>query len=257
MTITAPTKYPGPSAVGREFLPRLLLDEPAPRSLELLSTARTLVTPSAEPIVFTTLVEGPLPDVATIVADPVAEVIEPAAQIEVEPETAPGPEPETASEPEAAVPVEPAVKQYRKFSLIEPDRRWVMSAAIVFLGGILFATLASSFTGVYAMASWVGLPPAVQWLPVIILDVAIVGFSWALMVFARRGDRVWSTRIYVAVVTLFSVAANFMHTYDYWEGDLSTPQSLMGVSFSASLPIFALVATEELIRLVFKKKHDA
>lgn len=142
---------------------------------------------------------------------------------------------------------------YKRFSLIEPDRRWVMIAAILLLSGILAASLVSSFTSVYAMAAWVGAPPEVQWLPVIILDVAIVGFSWALMVFARRGSRTWTTRLWLSVVTTFSVAANFMHTYDHWAGNLSSPQSIMGVVFSSSIPLMALVATEELIRLVFKR----
>jgi hypothetical protein len=157
----------------------------------------------------------------------------------------------------------------KKFSLIDPNQAWVMWVAVLFLGGILAASLASSFTSVYAMAAWVGAPPAVQWLPVVILDVAIVGFSWALMVFASRladpdetaddknivREKTGRTRFYLTFVTSFSVVANFMHTFTFWKEDLSSPQAITGVVFSASIPLMALVATEELIRLVFIRRR--
>jgi hypothetical protein len=190
-------------------------------------------------------------------------------------------EPETA--PEAANPIEPekpvessaptaaktatyedvlnseqefigAIKT-KKFPLIDPDQFWVMVAAVIALGTILAANLTASFTSVYAMAEYTGAPKSVQWVPVVALDFAIVGFSWALMVFGARGDKVWSTRLYLFVVTGFSVVANFMHTYTHWKGDLSSPEAVFGVVFSSAVPLFSLVATEELIRLVFIRRN--
>lgn len=169
----------------------------------------------------------------------------------------------------AATPPKKTRRLSKKFSLIDPNQAWVMWVAVLFLGGILAASLASSFTSVYAMAKWVGAPIQVQWLPVVILDVAIVGFSWALMVFASRladpeesaddknvvREKTGRTRFYLTFVTSFSVVANFMHTFTYWHEDLSTPQAITGVVFSASIPLMALVATEELIRLVFIRRR--
>ncbi|WIE81490.1 hypothetical protein [Curtobacterium sp. MCSS17_016] len=143
----------------------------------------------------------------------------------------------------------------KKFPLIDPDQFWVMIAAVVALGVILAANLTASFTSVYAMAEYTGAPKSVQWVPVVALDFAIVGFSWALMVFGARGDKVWSTRLYLFVVTGFSVVANFMHTYTHWNGDLSSPEAVFGVVFSSAVPLFSLVATEELIRLVFIRRN--
>ncbi len=143
----------------------------------------------------------------------------------------------------------------KKFPLIDPDQFWVMIAAVVALGVILAANLTASFTSVYAMAEYTGAPKSVQWVPVVALDFAIVGFSWALMVFGARGDKVWSTRLYLFVVTGFSVVANFMHTYTHWKGDLSSPEAIFGVVFSSAVPLFSLVATEELIRLVFIRRN--
>jgi hypothetical protein len=143
----------------------------------------------------------------------------------------------------------------KKFPLIDPDQFWVMVAAVVALGTILAANLTASFTSVYAMAEYTGLPKSVQAVPVVALDFAIVGFSWALMVFGARGDKVWSTRLYLFVVTGFSVVANFMHTYTHWKGDLSSPEAVFGVVFSSAVPLFSLVATEELIRLVFIRRN--
>jgi len=178
-------------------------------------------------------------------------------------------------ETSAPTPAPVAEKAFRTFTLIDPNRLWVMIVAIGLLGGILAASLVSSFTSVYAMAAWVGLPSEVQWLPVVILDVAIVGFSWALMVFSTRAadeaqkdrdsmragvtsgsdrEKTARTRLLLIWVTGFSVIANLMHTYDYWGGDLSTPQAITGAVFSASIPLMAFGATEELIRLVFIRR---
>jgi hypothetical protein len=183
--------------------------------------------------------------------------------------------PQLVSAPPAGTLPRSPEKQFRIFTLIDPNRLWVMVVAIALLGGILAASLVSSFTSVYAMAAWVGLPAEVQWLPVVILDVAIVGFSWALMVFSTRAadeaqrardslragvnsgndrEKTARTRLLLIWVTGFSVIANFMHTYDYWDGDLSTPQAITGAVFSASIPLMAFGATEELIRLVFIRR---
>lgn len=163
-------------------------------------------------------------------------------------------------------------KDFRRFTLIDPNRLWVMCVAIALLGGILAASLVSSFTSVYASAEWVGLPSEVQWLPVVILDVAIVGFSWALMVFSTRAadqanadvvkkaarEKVGRTRFFLIWVTSFSVVANLLHTYDHWAdmGGISTPQAIFGIIFSACIPLWALAATEELIRLVFVRRKQ-
>ncbi|WIB65715.1 hypothetical protein [Curtobacterium sp. MCBD17_040] len=143
----------------------------------------------------------------------------------------------------------------KKFPLIDPDQRWVMVVAVIALSGILAANLTSSFTSVYSEAANIGFPHQVQWLPVISLDVAIVGFSWALMVFKARGDKVWTTRLYLSIFTGFSVVANFLHTFTFWHEHLITPQSIYGVVFSGSIPLWSLVATEELIRLVFIRRN--
>lgn len=281
MTLEAPSRHPGAPSPARAFLLPTLVDGGPPRPFELLDGRAPLALPrlidgpplalTAAPAAEPTPAVHATPSVSTdtdAIAELEATLAEPAApDTDVPAPADPVPSASWAagvaagrsvtSVPDAETPT-PAVaaapnEEYRKFSLIDPDRRWVMVAAICLLAGILIASLVSSFTSVYAMASWVGLPPAVQWLPVIILDVAIVGFSWALMVFARRGDRTWSTRLLIAAVTAFSVAANYMHTYDHWKGDLSSPQALMGVTFSSSIPIMALFATEELIRLVFRR----
>lgn len=159
-------------------------------------------------------------------------------------------------------------KLRRPFELIDPNQAWVMWTGVLLLGGILAAALVASFNSVYDMAAWIGMPASIQWLPVVILDVAIVGFSWALMVFSSRladqqsgaadttlvREKTARTRIYLVIVTAMSVVANFMHTYDFWGGDLSSPQAIIGVIYSASIPLWALAATEELIRMVFARR---
>lgn len=259
-------------------LPRIVEDgaEPHPlpttpkRLLHLgADTGRGVVLdhePSAG-IDLSTLVAIPESDPADV-ADNLSADLAVTDRVEAEPESLAGPESE--SEDVAIAGLEAPAKQVKRFSLIDPNQQWVMFVAIGLLSSILAASLVSSFTSVYAAASWVGLPVEVQWLPVVILDVAIVGFSWALMVFASRladpdltldrqkivRERTWSTRLWLTLVTLYSVAANFLHTYDHWAGDLASPQAIMGAVFSASIPLMALVATEELIRLVFIRRRN-
>lgn len=170
------------------------------------------------------------------------------------------------TEPEAAV-AAPAEK-FTTFTLIDPNRRWVMVTAIILLGGILAASLVSSFASVYASAAWIGMPTQLQWLPVVILDVAIVGYSWSLMVLSSRiaqprtalenetlrPEKLGRTRLILMIVTLYSTAANFLHTFSFWNGDVANPEAIFGLTFSASIPLLALFATEELIRLAFIRR---
>lgn len=157
----------------------------------------------------------------------------------------------------------------KMFTLVDPNRRWVMWVAMASLGGILAASLVSSFTSVYASAAWIGLPPAVQWLPVIILDVAIVGYSWALMVRSSRlaqprtakdetelkPESLARTRSVLIMVTVYSIAANFLHTLNFWDSAVGSPEAIFGIIFSASIPLLALFAIEELITLVFIRRR--
>jgi hypothetical protein len=252
---------------------------PAPRRFTLgADTGRAVhVDPSHRPgsaVDLSTLVrvsepvEAPVADEAPAEQETAIETHTPAEVAAPEVAAVPTSELTPVDEPVAPPVLPPSAKPVKRFALIDPNQAWVMYVAIVLLGGILTANLASSFTSVYAMAAWVGLPSGVQWLPVVILDVAIVGFSWALMVFASRmadhdlnnenkalvREKTWTTRLWLILVTAYSVVANFLHTYDYWNGDLSTPQAIMGAVFSSSIPLMALVATEELIRLVFIRR---
>lgn len=171
------------------------------------------------------------------------------AQI-VETEATVAPRPTPTAEPEPAKPVV-------RFSLIDPDQRWVMIVAIVLFVGILAAALTSSFTSVYAMSAWVGLPAAFQWLPAIFLDMAIVGYTWGLIVFKRRNRDIGWARLGLTISTSLSVSANATHTLDFWKGHLTSYQSVLGIILSAGIPLLALLATEVLIRLVFANPEQA
>lgn len=173
---------------------------------------------------------------------------------------------ETAPEPLLAL---DSMSPVKMFSLIDPNRRWVMVVAMITLGSILAASLVTSFTSVYASAAWSGWPLEIQWLPVVILDVAIVGYSWALMVRSSRlaqprtkkqeaelkPESLARTRTVLILVTLYSTVANYLHTFSFWNGEVSSPQAIFGLAFSASIPLLALLATEELITLVFIRRR--
>lgn len=148
-------------------------------------------------------------------------------------------------------------KEVVRFSLIDPDQRWVMIVAIILFSVILTTSLVSSFASVFDMSAWVGHPGVLQWLPALFLDMAILGYTWALVVFKRRSRNTGWARFGLIVSTALSVAANATHTIDFWHGDLTSYQAVLGVIVSAIIPMLALLATEVLIRLVFASPEDA
>ena len=245
---TQPARPERPVTTQVEFVnergENLLETEPERPGTELtLAEPLPLLESTAEADPEVDVVEGPTDDTAEPAAD---EVDTDTSSLDALFEL-----PAAGPEPEVAVAVEKS-KKFRTFSLIDPDRRWVMVVAMIVMTSVLVANLVASFTNVYAMSAWIGLPAWAQFMPVVILDVALVGFSWGLMVFKSRGAAVLRTRFYIGVVTGFSVVANFMHTYDFWHGDLTTPQAKTGIVLSSAIPLMSLVVTEELIRLVFK-----
>jgi hypothetical protein len=153
-----------------------------------------------------------------------------------------------------ADPAEP-VKIVRRFSLIDPNQHWFIVMCLILFSLILAASLVWSFNAIVMMSDWMAPTPSLRWLPAVFLDLAIIGYSFSLAVFKSRGEagrrKLWMTRMGLIISTSFSVIANATHTLDAWDGDLSTYQAQIGIVFSAVIPLLALMATEEIVRLAF------
>lgn len=148
-----------------------------------------------------------------------------------------------------------AAKPILRFELIDPNRRSFVIFLLVLFAVILSASILWSFNAIVAMSEWMAPAAELRWLPAVFLDMAIIGYSLALAVFKSRGEagrqKLWMTRLGLIISTGFSVIANGTHTLDFWHGDLSTYQSIIGLVFSSSIPLLALMATEVIIRLAF------
>ncbi|WP_022894590.1 hypothetical protein [Agromyces subbeticus] len=137
------------------------------------------------------------------------------------------------------------------FQAVRSGIGWFMWLRVSLFIIVVLAALVTSFTSVYAMSSWIGIPPEVQLLPAIFLDVAIIASTFAMVEFRRRDRYVGWGRAGLAITTCLSVVANATHTLAYWKGDLSTYQAVIGIVFSAAIPLITLLFTEILIRLIF------
>lgn len=137
------------------------------------------------------------------------------------------------------------------FKVVRSSIGWFMWLRVGLFTVVVLAALITSFTSVYAMSAWIGIPAEVQLLPAIFLDVAIVASTFAMVEFRRRGRYVGWGRAGLSITTVLSVVANAMHTLEFWGGDLFTYQAQIGIVFSAAIPLITLLFTEILIRLIF------
>jgi hypothetical protein len=151
--------------------------------------------------------------------------------------------------------VMPRQKPKSRFKLIDPNRTPFVWTSLVVFATILAASIVWSFTAIVEMSDWMAPNEHFRWLPAVFIDLAIIGYTFTLAQFKARGAagrrKLWMTRTGLLVSTGFSVVANATHTIDHWNGDISTYQAIIGVTFSASIPILALMATEEIVRLAF------
>jgi hypothetical protein len=115
-----------------------------------------------------------------------------------------------------------------------------------------------SFSGIWDISQYTGLPVALQWVPAVFIDAAILAYTISLFVFKARGESTWRTVAWLFAFAGISVAANIAHTLDYLSetgigaGDY---RLWIGVAITASAPIAVLAASEEISRLAFQTER--
>lgn len=145
------------------------------------------------------------------------------------------------------------VEQPRR-ARINPDALPVLFTAVGLVTLLMITSFAVSFSGIYEVSAWTGLPPFLQWLPAVFIDAAILAYTISLIVFKARGESVWRTMAGLCGFALVSVIANISHTVSYWDGSLADFRAWIGVLITASAPIAVLLASEEITRLAFEEK---
>jgi hypothetical protein len=143
-------------------------------------------------------------------------------------------------------------KTERRTARINPDAIPVLATAVVLVGVLMISSFVVSFSGIYEVSSWTGLPVFLQWLPALFIDAAILAYTIALVVFKARGESTLRTVIALIAFAGISVVANIAHTVSFWEGELTDFRAWIGVLITAAAPIAVLLAAEEIARLAFE-----
>jgi hypothetical protein len=141
-----------------------------------------------------------------------------------------------------------------KQARLNPDAVPVLITAVAMVSVLMIASFAVSFSGIYEVSAWTGLPPILQWLPALFIDAAILAYTISLIVFKARGESVWRTLVGLSSFAIISVIANISHTLSFWDGSLTDFRAWVGVIITASAPIAVLLASEEITRLAFEEK---
>lgn len=148
------------------------------------------------------------------------------------------------------------VVEKKKSARINPDAIPVLATAVILVALLMITSFSVSFSGIYEVSAWTGLPPFLQWLPAIFIDAAILAYTISLVVFKARGESTWRTFAGLIAFASVSVIANIAHTLSFWEGSLVDYRAWVGVLITASAPIAVLLASEEITRLAFEKPEN-
>jgi hypothetical protein len=145
-------------------------------------------------------------------------------------------------------------KPKSKSQRINPDSLPVLYTAVALVSLLMISSFVVSFSGIYEVSAWTGLPVVLQWLPALFIDAAILAYTISLVVFKARGESTWRTLAGLTGFALVSVVANVAHTLSFWDGQLTDFRSWIGVGITAAAPIAVLLASEEITRLAFDKE---
>jgi hypothetical protein len=143
-------------------------------------------------------------------------------------------------------------KPVHKSARINPDAIPVLATAVGLVGILMVSSFIVSFSGIYEVSQWTGIPQVIQWLPAVFIDAAILAYTISLVVFKARGESTWRTMLGLIAFAGISVVANIAHTLAFWDGDLVDYRAWIGVVITAAAPIAVLLAAEEITRLAFE-----
>ena len=142
----------------------------------------------------------------------------------------------------------------KKSKRINPDALPVLYTAVALVSILMLSSFVVSFSGIYEVSAWTGLPTILQWLPAFFIDAAILAYTISLVVFKARGESTWRTLAGLTGFAAMSVVANVAHTLNHWNGSITDYRGWIGIAITAAAPIAVLLASEEITRLAFEKE---
>jgi len=138
---------------------------------------------------------------------------------------------------------------------INPDSRGVLYTALALVFILMASSFTVSFSGIYDISQFTGIPTWLQFMPALFIDAAILAYTISFFVFKARGEGTVRTMAGLLGFAALSVFANIAHTLNYWNGSFTDYRAWIGVAITAAAPIAVLLASEEIARLAFIK-HD-
>ena len=132
---------------------------------------------------------------------------------------------------------------------IDPDDgRFIrlVVVGVVVAGVVAFAI---SFTALYEVAAWLGLPPFMWWAVPVFIDLAILVYAASVLVHKARGERTLASWAALGTFTALSVFANAAHAWSYVQDHDHAWQGVVGAVIAGMVPVAIFVATEQLSRV--------
>ncbi|MGM7670243.1 DUF2637 domain-containing protein [Microbacterium sp. A93] len=128
------------------------------------------------------------------------------------------------------------------------DGRFIRAvvAGVVVAGVVAFAI---SFTALYEVAGWLGLPPFMWWAVPVFIDLAILVYAASVLVHKARGERTLASWAALGTFTVLSVFANAAHAWSYVQDHDQAWQGVVGAVIAGMVPVAIFVATEQLSRV--------
>lgn len=158
--------------------------------------------------------------------------------------------------PASSVDIEKLKEKPNKSKRINPDSIRVLVFAVFLVTILMLSSFTVSFSGIYEVSAWTGIPKFIQWLPALFIDAAILAYTISLVVFKARGESTWRTLLGLSSFAAMSVVANIAHTINFWNGSLVDFRAWVGTAITALAPIAVLLASEEIARLAFENSKD-
>ncbi|QCU77998.1 DUF2637 domain-containing protein [Citricoccus sp. SGAir0253] len=127
------------------------------------------------------------------------------------------------------------------------------------VGGVVLAgvvAFAISFTALYEVASWLGLPPSMWWAVPVFIDLAILVYAASVLVHKARGERTLASWAALGTFTALSVFANAAHAWSYAQNHDQRWQGVVGAVVAGMVPVAIFVATEQLSRVAVENPES-
>lgn len=125
------------------------------------------------------------------------------------------------------------------------------------VGGVVIAgvvAFAISFSALYQVAEWLGIPPYMWWAVPVFIDLAILVYAGSVLVHKARGESTWASWAALGTFTALSVFANAAHA---WSAPHDVAwQAVVGAVIAGMVPVAIFVATEQLSRVAVENPES-